>query len=712
MDELYDFTAVGRYYKVYIDGEYFSQHTTEREAAQKAASLIFRNPDSEVKYIHEYEVLVALTDAGVTEVKNIGPAVDEPPTITSTPSPSFTEGTGETYDMSQHVSDDGLSPLVYSLSNPLPQGLSFNSDTGILTYDGVSGASVSSHELIATDSAGADRSDFFNIEIVALTQPDFIVAASGGDFTNFNAAVAAASPGDIIEGQAATPGGTFEDTVALLANNSGTSGNNIVIRGRAGDTIKISGVGGSGGNAYNARLNGDYLEFGQHILCEGTGSPDQSNVGRSVFVAGDNNIVWANCTRANVHAVWIDGGSNTVVRGGYQYIIGTLEKDNGTDGGDGIENQTTGNLTVYERVGACGGHGLMGVQNTGDVWASRLRAENLWDQEDDRLHPGVTTDGNRVMTWAESFDNGVLSHSVLGPIGQPYDTDAVQIARLAGKDIRANYCLLIGNASGGMGINANLPNGELYGASGLYLNYLTITQIDGAAISFSGGGEATVTNYENVNIANCLFWDLRRNPETGKDNNDLYFETASGNGRTFENIFTIRNCAFPVGARIRVADLNSGTTDYTVAQLNALPNCSGNIEITDPLFFDNTVPRVPRPVPEFDISMIADPYAAFRPTNTAVLGVGTSLTTTASAVNDSVAVPVADSGWFQAGDFSGLILGDDIYIEGFGTTRITGIVGSTLLVADSVTCANGAAVYMGTSDSPNIGWYQQAGLYS
>lgn len=114
---------------------------------------------------------MALTDAGVVEQQILG-EVDEPPVITSTPSPTFTEGVSGTYDMTQHVSDDGLSTVTYSLTNTLPNGLSFNSSTGVLTYDGVGGASVSQHQLTATDAVGSDQSASFSIAIAAVGGTD------------------------------------------------------------------------------------------------------------------------------------------------------------------------------------------------------------------------------------------------------------------------------------------------------------------------------------------------------------------------------------------------------------------------------------------------------------------------------------------------------------------------------------------------------------
>ncbi len=92
-------------------------------------------------------------------------AFDDPPVIISTPSVVFTEGVANTYDMTQHVSDDGLSTVTYQIINPLASGLTFNTGTGILTYDGVGTASTTSHQLRATDAVGSDTSASFNISI-------------------------------------------------------------------------------------------------------------------------------------------------------------------------------------------------------------------------------------------------------------------------------------------------------------------------------------------------------------------------------------------------------------------------------------------------------------------------------------------------------------------------------------------------------------------
>jgi len=102
--------------------------------------------------------------------------VNVPPTIDSAPAPVFTVGTGAEYAMSQHVTDDGLTTLIYGLTGTLATGLSFNTTTGVLTYDGVGAASGVSHQLTLDDQVNTIvTSNPFNVTINA--------AAPVGDIT-------------------------------------------------------------------------------------------------------------------------------------------------------------------------------------------------------------------------------------------------------------------------------------------------------------------------------------------------------------------------------------------------------------------------------------------------------------------------------------------------------------------------------------------------
>lgn len=165
--KIFEQTAKGRYYKVYQDGVYVSQHSDEREAIESAQEVAFDNPESKVTYKHEYGVEVALTTAGMTLAGTRGGSgqVDMPPTITGTPSPTFNQGTAGAYSMTPFFSDDGLSTVTSQLLNTLPQGLSYNGNTHTLNYDGVGPLSVSQHALRVTDAVGTVTSSSFNISI-------------------------------------------------------------------------------------------------------------------------------------------------------------------------------------------------------------------------------------------------------------------------------------------------------------------------------------------------------------------------------------------------------------------------------------------------------------------------------------------------------------------------------------------------------------------
>jgi hypothetical protein len=111
---------------------------------------------------------MGLTDAGITVRVEYGEQVDTAPIFLTTPNPQFEVGVPLTYPFAQDISDDGLSPVTYSLSNQLPDGLNYGTDTGILSYDGIAhvpDGSVSSHQLTVTDAVGNAVSDTFNITI-------------------------------------------------------------------------------------------------------------------------------------------------------------------------------------------------------------------------------------------------------------------------------------------------------------------------------------------------------------------------------------------------------------------------------------------------------------------------------------------------------------------------------------------------------------------
>lgn len=102
---------------------------------------------------------------------------EDPPVIVSTPAPSFNEGAAAQYELSQHVVDDNISPLTYSINGSLPSGVTLNSSTGRLSYNGVGSVASTSNTFTVTDAIGGDTSSSFNIVISPEASGSFDVGA-------------------------------------------------------------------------------------------------------------------------------------------------------------------------------------------------------------------------------------------------------------------------------------------------------------------------------------------------------------------------------------------------------------------------------------------------------------------------------------------------------------------------------------------------------
>ena len=96
------------------------------------------------------------------------PVTNAPPTIDSTPAPpDWTIGDVAVYDMSQHVTDDDVTPLVYSLIPTLTPYLSINSVTGVVSYDGGGSAGSIPYQLVVDDGVNSPVTSLpFNIVLV------------------------------------------------------------------------------------------------------------------------------------------------------------------------------------------------------------------------------------------------------------------------------------------------------------------------------------------------------------------------------------------------------------------------------------------------------------------------------------------------------------------------------------------------------------------
>ena len=77
-----------------------------------------------------------------------------------------------------------------------------------------------------------------------LPEPDVVVnAGGGGDYTTLAAMESGFNGGGIVEVQASTPGGTTTYSESWTITKSGTNGNERIYRVRAGDTVRVEGLG-------------------------------------------------------------------------------------------------------------------------------------------------------------------------------------------------------------------------------------------------------------------------------------------------------------------------------------------------------------------------------------------------------------------------------------------------------------------------------------
>lgn len=148
----------------------------------------------------------------------------------------------------------------------------------------------------------------------------YVIAASGGDYTTFAAMVAAINLAgdDIVEFRAAAAGGTATFDERLAPDASGTSGHQVTIRGRYGDTITVRGINGGGFDYYSVynltfRHESSANAYAQLLLTNCTNwlvqdvDFQQSYRGAVSSTAGANSNTFRCCTFTDT--CYIDGGS-------------------------------------------------------------------------------------------------------------------------------------------------------------------------------------------------------------------------------------------------------------------------------------------------------------------------------------------------------------------------------------------------------------------
>ena len=74
--------------------------------------------------------------ASGTQTVTANPPSNQPPVISTIPDINVTAGSIGSYDLSQHVTDPEDDTLIYSITPALPSGITLNTNTGLLSWDG------------------------------------------------------------------------------------------------------------------------------------------------------------------------------------------------------------------------------------------------------------------------------------------------------------------------------------------------------------------------------------------------------------------------------------------------------------------------------------------------------------------------------------------------------------------------------------------------
>jgi hypothetical protein len=203
---------------------------------------------------------LALTDAGVTLDRNQQEITDQPPTVASTPNPIFVEGTASTYDMSADFDDDGQSTVTYTVTNTLPNGVTLNQSTGVISYDGLGSPSVSSHTGIATDAVGSAETPSFSLQIFGAEVHYPIASVSLADNLNdtFDIYILPVDSGG------SPTGPEYLIQAWEIADDQGVNQlafpgcegfGRLTVGGRGGQVIKVTNTNNSGAGSLRAAVN-------------------------------------------------------------------------------------------------------------------------------------------------------------------------------------------------------------------------------------------------------------------------------------------------------------------------------------------------------------------------------------------------------------------------------------------------------------------------
>lgn len=353
------------------------------------------------------------------------PTPNNAPFVDTTPTPTFTNGVASTYDLDQHMSDPDSDPLTAVMNTgtvALPSGVTLNAaaNDNYLSYDGVGSATTSSgHTLTADDQIDTSAaSPSFDIVIAAAATADLVVRKDGaGDHTTIQAAINAVSAGEIIEVQAATAGGdeTYTESLSFTSGTSdGTDGNEITLRARSGDTIRLKATDPNAALLEIQELKywkfDGFAQIGDDTWTNGVPYQSQSGYGHEYTIRVRDNsshLDFTNIgssTRGNSNKIWgassywavqlgitnsDDGCSHIRFKNCHFELQGNNNNTQGSqDYGDLIKSNTPSTIfdtcTMYQ-----GGHNPVGLMEGKQV-IRRCIVDNDWTAM------GTGTDGYRA----------------------------------------------------------------------------------------------------------------------------------------------------------------------------------------------------------------------------------------------------------------------------------------------------------------------------
>jgi hypothetical protein len=350
--------------------------------------------------------------------------LDIPPVFNSTPpNPIFTGGTSSTYDFNNDITDDAVSSITWSISGSLGPGLSFNTTTGVLSYDGTGASSTNSHTVTAIDAIGQDTSVSFNIVVTSTTTgtdtPDYVDPVDGVVLDS-GRTIVAATPANL---QSKLDAAAAGETIELGAGNY-TAQYTIDKSAPATDPIIIKGA-----SNFTSICSNKWTIDGARIIVTGilfSGASVNLNLyGNNNKIIGNKFTGWGSLTVGSRYAISARLSTFAEIAYNEIYEPGPFHQNSylnhPTYGGDGSVNNSL-------RIGIRTSEGSTGVNMPTDTWVhhnlfrdfpDKPRPANYSSGQDDALEWGET-----VRNFTPAFDTGlyfeynmILRHLQGGSVG-------------------------------------------------------------------------------------------------------------------------------------------------------------------------------------------------------------------------------------------------------------------------------------------------------